>query len=282
MTLNFDINKIDKTLNDFHCATGVSISILDGNYFPLGTKKSKNSYCLLVQSTKKGSLGCVKSNRVLLEKCKEKKAPIINICHAGLAEMAIPIIQNDEIMGYVLLGHIRVMDEEFNANLLTELPLDINEARMLYGRLPRFSDDKIMATLSLAEIVLKHILFENYLHLKNDDTLSLIRKYVRDNAHKRLSVDDIWRGVHISRATLYNVLKKRYNCTASEYINIVKIDMAKKMLTETDDAVEAISDSLSFNSCSYFCKTFKNITGVSPLKYRQNESAYKSKINTED
>ena len=100
MALNFDINKLDKTLNDFHCATGVSISILDGDYFPLGTKKSKNSYCLLVQSTKKGSHRCVNSNRILLEKCKEKKAPIINICHAGLAEMAIPIIQDDEIVKY--------------------------------------------------------------------------------------------------------------------------------------------------------------------------------------
>jgi len=40
-------------------------------------------------------------------------------------------------------------------------------------------------------------------------------------------------------------------------------------LRETDKSISEISETCGFSSISYFCRTFKNETTLTPLKYRK-------------
>lgn len=55
------------------------------------------------------------------------------------------------------------------------------------------------------------------------------------------------------------------------YINRLKIDKACQMLESGDISTGQISDFLNFYSLPYFCKVFKEYTGMTPRAYRDRE-----------
>ena len=52
-----------------------------------------------------------------------------------------------------------------------------------------------------------------------------------------------------------------------DYFILLKIDRAKKLITETELSFTEISDSLGFSSSAYFSRTFKKKTGLTPSEY---------------
>ena len=60
--------------------------------------------------------------------------------------------------------------------------------------------------------------------------------------------------------------------TIVQYINEEKIKTAKDFLKYSDLDVTTISDYLSFSSQAYFGKVFKDITGMSPKQYKDQNA----------
>ena len=58
--------------------------------------------------------------------------------------------------------------------------------------------------------------------------------------------------------------------TIPEYTNMVRIQNAKSLLTETDMPMHEISTSVGVHDSFYFSKLFKKITGETPRDYRKS------------
>jgi len=58
--------------------------------------------------------------------------------------------------------------------------------------------------------------------------------------------------------------------TASEFVRMIRLRYAKKILTTTFLNINEISYEVGFQDPSYFRKCFKQQFGVSPIKYRNN------------
>ncbi len=270
MLLKYDVQKLDEALNDFYNVTGVGISILREDYSPLGTKKTNNMYCRLVQSNKPGLVRCLDFNRHLLEECKETKEARFRICHAGLVEIAVPILYNGDVIGYAILGHVR--PEEYPADfaeLLSGLPIEAGLAEEVFRSLPVYESGKLKSIMNIASMFGRSLILENFIRPKESEHLENIRKFVNDNIDKKLTAGMISKGTYISRSTLYSILNNDLGCTVSEFICNAKIDRAKELLEKTDIPVKDISESLGFSSPAYFGKAFKENTGISPLKFRK-------------
>lgn len=94
-----------------------------------------------------------------------------------------------------------------------------------------------------------------------------VKKYIRDNITKRLSLNDVAKEFNISPSYL-SVLFSKYNETCfSDYINQCKIEEAKKMLADSELKIYEIADELGFESTSYFSRVFKKVAGMSPRDY---------------
>lgn len=94
-----------------------------------------------------------------------------------------------------------------------------------------------------------------------------VKKYIRDNMTKRLSLNEVASEFNISPSYLSMLFSKYNDIGFSDYINQCKIDAAKKMLIEGELKIYEIADELSFESTSYFSRVFKKMTGLSPREY---------------
>ena len=207
---------------------------------------------------------------MLLEKCKKSKRTEIDVCHAGLIEVATPILYGDEIIGYVSFGHIKASDiESDSSELISDLPLEPCAVAELYKALPGFDRAKITAIVDMAEMFVKYIMAQRLIKPKGDETFEAIKHYVLDNCDKKMTASTIANGTHISKTALYNSVKKHTGGTVNEYINTIKIERSKSMLLEADMSVEAIAEKLGFSSSAYYSILFKKLTGSSPSVFRR-------------
>ena len=72
----------------------------------------------------------------------------------------------------------------------------------------------------------------------------------------------------MSRRNLERRFKKATSNTTVEYIQRVKIEVAKMSLESSRENVNEVMYKVGYNDSKAFRTTFKKITGLSPLQYR--------------
>lgn len=96
-----------------------------------------------------------------------------------------------------------------------------------------------------------------------------IVNYMNSHYYQRLSLDELSKQFHISSSYLSRTFKDTTGFTVIEYLNNIRIKEARALLKESSYKVLEISEKVGFDSLTHFGRTFKHITGFSPLKYRR-------------
>ena len=272
MSLEYKTNKMTDITYDFFSATGINLSILDSNFARLQytDKASANKYCKYIHSNSHMSSKCLICDYALLKECKEKKQPVSHICHAGLLDIAIPIMHNQSILGYIMLGQLKI-DDNFKdiKQKFTSDDLDVDKLEILYATLPIKNEEFIKSIINLATILAKHLLLENIVKPKNLSTLDTLVEFINENIHSPLSVEYIAQQNFVSVSLVYKLFYKNFNTSVKDYINKRRCELALSLLMFSDKSLNDVAFEVGFSSLSYFSKVFKKLYGVPPLKYRQ-------------
>lgn len=86
-------------------------------------------------------------------------------------------------------------------------------------------------------------------------------------ANPELNIDLICREVGLSRTNLYRKLKAITELSPIELIRNKRLEVAAKLLLESNYSVSEISTSVGFNSHAYFTQCFKIVYGCSPTEF---------------
>lgn len=110
---------------------------------------------------------------------------------------------------------------------------------------------------------------------KMDKTLCLSKKviktmdYIYDNIQSKIHISAIAKKIDINPNYLCELFKKETGISINKFIKKKKIEAAEKLLIHEDFSVCELADILGFASSSYFIKTFKSETGLTPSAYKQ-------------
>ena len=86
------------------------------------------------------------------------------------------------------------------------------------------------------------------------------------------SVEHLLSVVNMSRSQLYRKFKALLNKNPSEYIRILRLKYAVKLLMKQEYSVNEIAYMSGFGNVSYFITCFKKYFGKSPRKYIESQS----------
>lgn len=94
-------------------------------------------------------------------------------------------------------------------------------------------------------------------------------QYIANNYENAISVQDVAQHVNISDRHLIRLFNNELNMSVHEYITFIRIEKAKKLLSETDQNVTVIGIDLGFNSPQHFATIFKKYENTTPSNYRK-------------
>lgn len=100
---------------------------------------------------------------------------------------------------------------------------------------------------------------------------SLIRnaqEYIENNFNERITVDQLATMLSVGRRNLERRFKRATANTVVEYIQRVKIEAAKLSFESSRENVNEVMYKVGYNDTKAFRTTFKKLTGLSPMQYR--------------
>jgi transcriptional regulator GlxA family with amidase domain len=101
-----------------------------------------------------------------------------------------------------------------------------------------------------------------------DPEILKAQEFIECNYGSKLSVEDLADQVGVARRTFERRFKKATANTVIEYIQRVKIEIAKKYLETGRKTVNEVMYDVGYTDVKAFREVFKKVTGMSPVEYR--------------
>ena len=158
-----DKNILQEIQEKFSQATGMGAIIVDAHGEPITEHSCFTPFCKLIRENPAGACRCRDSDASLGEKTSKTGKFEINQCHAGLLDIASPIIVNNVHIATVLCGQVLSEEycpgrnDEFLVRLAEELDVDKNELVELRSKVNVISYEKIIKAAELLHIISNYI-----------------------------------------------------------------------------------------------------------------------------
>lgn len=102
----------------------------------------------------------------------------------------------------------------------------------------------------------------------DQDEFSKITEYLNEHIEEQITLDVITKKFAINRNKLNALFMKHSSMTCMNYLQKLRIDLAKILLSKTEIPINEVSARVGFPDPNYFTKFFKKTTGMTPSQYR--------------
>ncbi len=119
----------------------------------------------------------------------------------------------------------------------------------------------VESLLSIARSVVIHHETTNYVIEKSIE-------YIQHNYHRDLPLEEVAQVAGMSPYYFSKIFKEVTNSNYSEYLTNIRIDMAKKLLSNPTMNIKQICLHIGYTDPNYFSRIFKKHTGLTPTEFR--------------
>ncbi|WP_028862640.1 helix-turn-helix domain-containing protein [Psychromonas aquimarina] len=100
-----------------------------------------------------------------------------------------------------------------------------------------------------------------------------IAHYIDNNFSVALSREMISEKFYISPNYMSHLFQQQGNISFKDYLCALRLTKARELLLNNNNRIKNISDSCGFSGSNYFCRLFKQKTGLTPSQYRSSAAA---------
>lgn len=266
-----------KLLQTLQTVTGMGVAVFDTHFRCVHFTLRGISFCREVHRSERCHALCKQSDQTALERVRDTKQPYINRCPFGLFEAVYPILEQERLLGYLLISPALCKDQDVRIHCVEEVLLHNPEANpeMLLStveEIPIYTKEELDAICHTVSLFAEHIA-SNHLIAGTERPLGeLIKQYVRKNLGSKITLSDMSQNLHCSTVTLTETFRREYGITIMKYVLQKRMKLAQGMLADPNCpmTVTEIADRCGFPDVEYFSKKFKETHGVPPTVWRSN------------
>ncbi|MBI1223834.1 MAG: helix-turn-helix domain-containing protein [Bacteroidetes bacterium] len=101
-----------------------------------------------------------------------------------------------------------------------------------------------------------------------DEEIKQVQQHIEDNFTEKFTIDELADMVALGRRSFERRFKAATNNTVLEYIQRVKIEVAKRSLESGRKNVNEVMFDVGYGDAKAFRDVFKKVTGLTPIDYR--------------
>lgn len=113
---------------------------------------------------------------------------------------------------------------------------------------------------------------------KQSDVTSKVITILESKVYSYVTIDELCKQLGYSRGHICNHFKRDTGKTVNAYFQLLKIGEAKRLILETSQDLNSISEVLGYNNPQYFSKVFRKLTGHTPGHFRK--TIFKGSVET--
>ena len=187
-------------------------------------------------------------------------------------------IFNNRFFEYPELKHVRALlknssrgikihgvEKEKITTLIKKLPKQTQVEKLL--QLIRILD--IIGTSNYEYLASKEFLEKQPYH--KSKRMNDINNYIMENFRENVTVEQCAQRINMTVTSFCRFFKNHTNQTFTQYLNVIRIEFAQKLLLNTEMPIKEICYECGFNSVPYFNQRFKIAAGKSPGEYRNRK-----------
>lgn len=275
MQLLLDETNVQKLLEDYHALLGVGIGLYDKYYQPISLIPKRGwNFCNIIRTNKKVAKACHQCDMTAFKHVEKTKELYIYRCHMGLYEAVAPIIDNDMIIGFIMVGQLLDEHSINHQYLITSkkcraYALNEDAYKKAFYELTQMNRSKIEAAANIMHACSAYLCFKNIVRVERSGLFPQIDLYLRDNLKYKITPDAITSRLKISKTTLYTIMMDNVAMSLTMYLRKLRMDLALELLTTSDLTIKAIAEEVGIDDYNYFSRLFKKTYGQSPRSYRQ-------------
>lgn len=270
MNVKYNSERLNDVIKHFCILTKVSVGVFDSKFTQIAYySENQPHFCMEIQKNNWGHEQCVCSDLTLLRKCMESRRTAWHICHAGILDAAMPIIKDNVIIGYIIIGRTRVLRFEEAFSRIDWLGVDNEKMKEYYMELTGYSHKQIHSMFELASMIVSFILTNDIINPEIDRFSQNAVKFIDEHIDEKLSIEILCKEFNVSKNYLYEKFRTNLNSTVNDYIICRRMQMASELLRNTELSVSCIAEKVGIETYTYFGRLFKDKYNISPLAYRK-------------
>lgn len=283
--------QLSKTIQDFALAADFGSVLVDIHGKETSDLYNFSPFCQIMRSKPEFKSLCQKCDAFGGLEASKNGNPCIYRCHAGLTDISLPIIRNNQLIGFALFGQVEMNDDTQDS--FTRIhPIVTNwesspELRQARKKVKTVSTAQIESAAALLKTIGDYHFTDNdsrdqiqfnfhpnkketkeSIHSQNDEIRKAI-SYIDSNLTINLTLEDVANHVYLSQFYFSRLFKKEIGVSFITYLNQQRIEQAKVLLTQSNLSIKSISQTIGYSQTSYFCKIFKELVGMTPVNYRK-------------
>ena len=106
-------------------------------------------------------------------------------------------------------------------------------------------------------------------YLRLSDSIKPALSYIENHYSENISLDDLARTAGFNKRYFCKIFKSLTTKTPIEYLNLYRINIAKKMLLDNSTiSVSEVAYACGYNDSAYFIRIFKKTLNTTPAKFQ--------------
>lgn len=112
------------------------------------------------------------------------------------------------------------------------------------------------------------LIFQSVAEEQEQDLFEVIDSYIQKNYNQKITLSTIAMNIYVTPSVCRNILKEN-GISFNDYLTKIRMDHAKRLLSDSMLSIEMISGEVGYANPKYFFKVFKKIMGETPQEYRK-------------
>ncbi len=271
MLNDLDYGRLVRLMNDLHLCTGVKFALLNDLGQEIYTSSYRTDFCAHIMAQRADR--CHACDRHAVETVLQTHRPYRYICHAGLYEVAIPVLEQGTLIAIILFGQLlddAPREDQWQRILQScAWENDTEGLHQAFLRLKRISPEQMNACAEIAQACVSEVRLRSMSHLDTTDDATRLLHYMEVHYAEKLSSDRLASVLHIGHTKLYALCQQRYHQTPMQLVTEIRMKAAMELLSTTGEPIGTISQAVGYEDQNYFTKAFRRATGQTPSAWRK-------------
>ncbi len=233
------------------------------------------AHCTMLRETLGMDSRCRALDRKMMQVSLQRHGLVSYTCHAGMREAAAPVVVEEKLVGYVMLGQFRSEAAPKCSPYAAQWRVEQGSAALqeAYETTAVFPEHKIETLLSMFRHLLEFIIESQLIQPKDYDLIEPAMTQIHDRPEELFALADAARLIGRSPSSVTRLFRKATGRGFKQYQANYRMERATLLLKQSPGRpIAEIARSLGFEDALYFSRVFRRHYDCSPSGYRKENS----------